>query len=251
VKANVQHHVRPIVMSFVCAFVYGTGLLSAAHGQSVHSESAAIKLRVLVHLPEGPTTLARALSSISEQIRLTVEAEPYLGPRRLILHVNDMTAASALNALAELNGYAWHESEAGHVIITRATTSPPKNLAEIPQAIRFALPRDFARYFGIGVPVDELAPFPDEKESQAFEPQRRHDYDGWAETRSRIRAKLVRLIQNQTDRLYSSLSVTDLEGTGVRYTNMTRDQQEALLVVLAWSPWIEIMNGTAFHLLYY
>jgi len=217
-------------------FIVGILLaMSSASAQTTHTEQAATKLKTLVHMPSGSLTLGHAVSALSEQTGLTIEADTYLNDRRLIVRLKEMSAADVLNALATLNGYVWRETENEHILLTRLRPSTPRAISEVPAAVRAVIPFDFVRFFGVGVPDDELPPIEDKNFAKIYEKMNLKGMRDATYTRMRLNMKIQNLVHRQFELLYTAQTAKPLSAEGIPCAKLTQDQQRALKVGLTLS----------------
>ncbi len=185
-----------------------------AQAQAAASDTAA-KLNVKVHLSSGAVTLPQIMQALSAQSGLNIEAADYLRERRLVAQMDGLTVRNALDALAELNDWAWHDRGAGHIVITRLAPPGRQEPSNVPLRMRFALPRDVRV-------CCNLEPQPARSKKQAGE----EDDPFMAEHKSVAVAQEARL------HLIDALKPAIFEGAPFPYARMKAGQQEDLLISL-------------------
>jgi hypothetical protein len=251
-------NVKTPAWSYACVTTIQTAIsaiclaLFAPHaaGQIVHTAKAADLLKKQVTLAPRPTTLRNAVSALSEQTGLKIEAEEYLADRKMSIYSVRESAAAALDAIAELNGYVWRETDDLHIVVTRPSIQYPTRLSDAPAAIRAAMPVDFARYLGIGVTVDNLAPIEDKAQARSLEMRRRRTGIARFEIQARIESKIASLIHKECETLYTPQTARPLMGAGIPFSKLTPIQQSALSTALLLQPLIGLSSGTAYYLMY-
>ena len=221
-----------------------TGLHSAAaQTHSVSTPEMAARISTKVNLSLGLTTLEKVTQSLSAQTGLSIEASTYLRDRKLIIQMKDMSAAAALNSLAELNDWQWMEVKENHLLITRPTINRPQNVPEISRAIQAALPKDFRRYMGIGVPVDDLPLIDNPKTSRSFEREREVHPMRRTEMLVRVNSKIRPLLEAQQNELFQTTQPGILGGKELAYSRLLPSQKKSLVVSLVVRALSDLCGG--------
>ncbi len=195
-----------------------------AFSQQTFTKETEAKLQMKVQLRLGSTTLETVTASLSKQSGLKIQAVDYLKPHKMIVQIDEMCVADALNTLAELNEWRWVETDKGVLLIMRPLPRMPQSYVEASAALQSVLPKAFRTFLGVGVSPD--APENDRerrlKEAGAF--------DGV--TNKRIEKRISTLINKHLDMLRESINQQDKEAKQLSYAKMTPDQKESLLIAL-------------------
>jgi hypothetical protein len=179
------------------------------------------RLQTTVHLSLGETTLGEVVDSLSKQTGLTIYSDTYLRDHRLIVQLDGVSAAAALDTLAELNDWTWRRVDDAHVVLTRPTIPAPQKNADIATALQQALPKDFRRFLDVVKPSEPNArteqsnriPEIQEGANQSFRMQQMRD-----------------LFNNQQRDLYQSFMPNIFEGRKVLYSQLTSAQKQDILI---------------------
>ncbi len=124
------------------------GLLLCFAAASTHAQAQdagsdiKTKMNIKVHLTLGAATLPQITQALSAQSGLNIEAADYLRERRLVVQIDSLTLRNALDALTELNDWAWSDKGGGHIVISRLTPLIRQEPSTVPLLMRSALPRD-------------------------------------------------------------------------------------------------------------
>ena len=189
--------------------------------QQLYTDEIKQKLMVPVHLNLGKTTLAAAAQILSAQCGVTIEPAPYLKDRDLVVQIDGVSARTALEALSELNDWAWKETQEKHILISRKVSRLPATPAYIWRRIHAILPRDVHDYLGVEAraenPEEYINPLADSDQQRA----RKREED---------RTRLFRLFKDTQTELYDSLPRTIYAGEPFAYEKMSQSQKNNLLV---------------------
>jgi len=199
-------------------------LTNPAHAQADSSDDTKTKLKIIVHLPQGATTLEQLTDTLSKQTGLTIEPIEYLKQHRLIVSMDNLSAASALDAVAEMNEWVLQENSAGHVLITRKRAKSAETFAEVAAALKAALPKDFRRFTGVegsALPIDPstFASRPNEKRSREL-------------FRNANFLDLQEIFADRGRAIYLSLLPDVLDNKRHKTISMTPNQQSPLITIL-------------------
>lgn len=110
---------------------------------------AGIDANAPVHLRLGSTTLERLASAIEEQTGVHVLVPRPLRDRQMIVQMGGLSMQTALDALAEINGWRVTVFSAKAVGLDRRVVSSVEQLSELPAALNGVIPRDFLHFLRV------------------------------------------------------------------------------------------------------
>ena len=123
-------------------------------GSAVNGDNTIAKLEINVHLQLDDTTAEKLMTVISEQLGLTVKTSEYLAERKLTVRMDNISASKALNAIAELNDWAWYVNKPGEVLVTRRRLKINPVPAYVTRQMQAAIPQDIRTFLDIPMPTD-------------------------------------------------------------------------------------------------
>ena len=226
-------HIRRGFLAAVCVLVLSVLMARMAGAQpDPHTDA---RLQLAVHLEIGETTLEAVTKALSEQTGMQVEAAVYLRPRKLILQLAGVSITTALDTLAELYDWRWIMPSPGHVLLTRKRVQLPPNVAAVAPAIQAALPVDIRRFFGIGVPIDQI---PVDQHPAAFANRTKFS-EPW-EYGETLKARMMDRLKGRSQRELQLLSPSPgspllpeqgkYEGAKLYYPQWTVRQRDAMMI---------------------
>ena len=190
-----------------------------------------------IQLRLGQTTLASALTSLSEQTAIRVEAAEYLRNRRLVLFIGDMPAAAALDMICQANGWVWHESRSGGVILERPHPKNPRGFSQVVTAIRSCLPSDWKRYFGESAGAAQgVGPSTVDLKAAGVYAER--------VMVPAVRRRLEKRASSYGDRLKSAVRDFGENGTKLLCKSLSEEQKRDLVTCLALDTFAQLFEGT-------
>jgi hypothetical protein len=131
--------------------------LSPAAAQTTNIEAAQQSLNKIVHLNLGVTTVGKLMAALSEQTGLKIQAAEYLQARTITVQMDGLTAASALDALKELNDWTSSSSVQNEILISRRRLRVDAVPAAIPRLMQAAIPKDMRTFLQIPNPGEDVA----------------------------------------------------------------------------------------------
>ena len=181
------------------------------------AEEAQTRLQSPVHLRLGCVSLPQLTDALSAQTGLRVDAADYLRARNLVVQLDGVSASAALNALAELNDWAWRDKGGGQILITRRLPVLRQEPETVPIRSRAALPKDIRAFCRIGAaydppPADPRADSPDASVPIIYRPKTLTDS---------LREKIV-----------NGLKPDILSGSEILWTRLTPAQQQDMTAIL-------------------
>lgn len=134
----------------ISTVLFGSLIGAGAPGlaQQAQAESAVQAIKSSVHLRLGATTVSGLTAEISEQTGLKIKADPTLAAHRILVQLDDVSAETALQTLADLNGWEVTHPRAGYYRIRPRPILIPQKTTDIPTAFQTAMPMDLRRYLG-------------------------------------------------------------------------------------------------------
>lgn len=203
-----------ILMLTLALTALSAGAQNKSASQPVLSASQAqAKMNTRVHLMLGSTTLAQVTAAMCQQTSLEISGSDYLRERKLVVMLDDVRLADALDALAEANDWAWRLDSQGEVVIARRVSRLNQTPASIPGLLRAAMPRDW-RVF-LGLPPSESNPA-----------------SATLSIDSSTHQDLFTVYGNSLNWLRATLEPETLLKTPFTYKNMTPAQQERLRLIM-------------------
>lgn len=124
----------------------------AVMAQTLAINQSRDKLKTIVHLRVGQTTVANVMKAISEQIGVKVLPAEYLQDHRLLMQMDQVSASDVLDTLVDLYGWRWFVNEQGNVVLTGQRPRVPQTPAELPIQAQIIIPRDVQKYLRIQDP---------------------------------------------------------------------------------------------------
>jgi hypothetical protein len=201
----------------------------------VEAEAAGDKLAKTVLLRLGTTTLEKVTAALSEQTGLRVEVSDYLRERRLIVQMEGLSARAALDSLAELYEWEWREWKPDHILLMRRDTPLPREVAQIPPAVQSALSREFRRFLGIGMTLEEYATFTDPQLQKEVDFARRRSLFPEREVSFYVLPRKMQTVVRQSGLwLFERLRPRLLSGNRLRFTDLASEEQERLVAALTY-----------------
>ncbi len=189
--------------------------------QQISTDENVQKLKTPVHLNLGKTTLAAVALRLTEQCGVTIEPAEYLKEREMVVQMDGISARAALEALSELNDWAWKETKEKHILIARKVSRLPVKPAYIWRRIHTALPRDVRDYLGVEMRAENPDDFKNPLDNTDQQKAQKLEED---------RVKLFRLFKDTQIELYDSLPKTIYTGEPYAYEKMSESQKSNLLV---------------------
>jgi hypothetical protein len=180
------------------------------------------KLKTIVHLTPGRTTLAEVLKVVSEQTGLRVEAADYLREHRLIIVAPGLSTAALLNTLCEMNGWKWQVADDGRVMVDRPAVRTPITLADMPFAFRAALPPDLIRYMEIEEPI------PSGPEKARFDLFKKHEVYDTAVLLPRVRSKINLRLQESARNFAEGMTFPSAPLPQLKYQDLDQERSQLL-----------------------
>jgi hypothetical protein len=178
----------------------------------------------LISVDSPSATLESVLAAVSEQCGVSVKAAPYLAERRLSVHFHQLPARHAVDALVTLYNWRWTRTDRGDYLVDRKTVRPPRDGLAVAQQAKDALPVDFARFLGVGVPREETAAYTAERPLA----------EGYSSGISRDpfiqRASVTGV--NEALMLFNTLLPEIEKAESIPYNRIPREQQERLVLAL-------------------
>jgi len=212
------------------ALLLGGALGSGVPGQAqqANADPSAAALKSVVHLHLGATTVGKMVARIGEQVGLTIETDPILAEHRILVQMEGISAETALQTLAELNGWEITHPTSGHYRIRPLPIPAPKRIADIPGAFRMALPMDFRRYLDMEAEKQEAPPIrPHGQFNDA-----RQNYLQDKENQRQVTARYNQLLTMATEALTQDLPPALRDGQEHPYAVLSEDQKDDMITLL-------------------
>jgi hypothetical protein len=205
--------------------------------QTIYTEKTATKLRTMMHLRPGTTTLAKVMEALTQQTGMPITAQSCLQERKIIVQMDNMSARDVLDTFSELYGWRWTEIDKGGILLMRPRPKNPQTVEEISLAAQAALPRDIRRFLGIGIPVSDLTVPDNPKIKETIEFLKRSPVPSAKDdiVKALVSPKLGGIFETKAQFLYSSLLPGVEEGKVIYYTQLAPPQRDALMIALALS----------------
>lgn len=178
--------------------------------------SSKLKLDTEVHLLLGSVSVADFTATLSKQTGLEISAAPYLRERRIVVQMDSVHAADALNSIAELNDWTWRETEPEHIVLMRRVLKVPQDPIYMPRLIQNALPADLREYLKVLRPTEDRRIF---RDASLRKPE------DVAESSRRLDVATFNALHN----LRATLSIEALTKANLPYSKMTARQKTLLL----------------------
>jgi hypothetical protein len=204
----------------------GTGLPGQA--QQADADPSALAIKSLVHLRMGATTVGKLAARIGDQIGLTIETEPMLVEHRILVQMDGISAETALQTLAELNGWEITHPGPGHYRIRPMSVPSPKQITDIPVAFRMALPMDFRRYLEMEEEKEEMPSIPPHGQFNDAHLNYLQDKENQRQVTSRHR----QLLDMATESLTQDLPPALRDGQEHPYAALSEDQKDDMVTLL-------------------
>jgi hypothetical protein len=210
------------------------------------------RLAVPVHLQLGRTTLQQVAAELTRQTGIKVEVAPCLQARILIVQMDHLSAAAVLDTLAELNDREWYRADTHAVLLTRHAANPSQTLPGLATAMQTILPKDYRRYFGDGLTLDDVAPtrahghFDTIRQWPHWDEKARKMLNEQA-LEERLRDRMLALANKQSEQLFASLQPDILDGRKVYPAQLTPQQQALLQTILMLDALHPLFSGPMVH----
>ena len=220
----------PPLLPFIALFI-GLGLSLAAGAQTVDHKETVTALQTKVHLRLGETTLAKVLQQIAQQTGLQVQPADYLVERELLVDLDNVSAAEALDTLAEGNDWIWYETRKSQIFMARPNFNRMPQLLNVAPAFRVIVPRDLRRYVGVGVTDAELRSAFRQSQPNSDYILKSPEMLDFLDVRHQLLPQLLEGVVNEQERQMVAW-VTDEVKTGKQmpYAKLSPEQQHILLV---------------------
>ncbi len=192
--------------------------------QDKAKSQVAERLQTKVSVTLGTVTLPAVLDTLSKQTGLTIEAEPFLRERKVVIQLDGVTARTALDALAELHDWTWRDMDANRVLIMRRRVRLPAEAAALPRRIQSIIPKDIRTFLEISLPSDDLrryvSPIP--------------TFDR-IDAKDRVSQRTFALVGEARNLLAASLKPENLDGEPIRWKALSASQKERLLTSVVFA----------------
>ncbi|MCW3097057.1 MAG: hypothetical protein JWL77_2675 [Chthonomonadaceae bacterium] len=229
----------PTVMLLLCATVGSTLPGQAQQTDAKHPVEA---IKMPVHLRLGATTVGKLAAIIGDQTVLNIDTDPILSTHRIVVEMDGISAETALQTLADLNGWKITHPLSGHYHIRPIAAPLPKQIAEIPIAFRTALPMDFRRYLGLEVAKDDLPQAP--ARGQFNDSRLRYLQE--KEDQRQITFRHNQLLEMATASLTRDLPLQLKDGNEHSYAALSPEQKDYMVTLLVVNK-LHLLNSDLLH----
>lgn len=219
------HRTLPTIMLLLCAMVGSTLPGQAQQTDAKHPVEA---IKMPVHLRLGATTVGKLAATIGDQTILNIDTDPILSTHRIVVEMDGISAETALQTLADLNGWEITHPRPGHYHIRPIPVLSPRRMTDIPVAFRMAMPMDFRRYIGL---EDEKEAMPQAPAHGQFNDARLH-YLQDREDQRQITFRHKQLLDMATASLTQDLTPTLKDGHEHPYAALSADQKDDMVTLL-------------------
>ena len=127
-----------------------------ANSQIVRTVEINSKLRSIVQLNLGSTTVGDMLKELSKQTGVVIKASNYLEEHRLYIAMNGITAAQALSSISEMHHWRWIENDKGEIVLTHKPILKPLDISEFAKAFRETFPVAWGPFIGENLNYDRV-----------------------------------------------------------------------------------------------
>ena len=209
-------------------------VVSPVQAQETSQDLTRAKLGKTVHLKLGLTTVDKVMEALSEQTGLTIKAADYLREHKIMVRMENLSAAVALDAIGELNDWVWYKIKAEQILVTRRKLRLDATPAAIPRLIQAAIPKDIRVYVDIATPTEDLTKYVNVFDSHFYDAQRF------------VGDRLLGVVAVDQAAFVNSLPPEILKGDPIPYAKLTNRQRSQLLIALVFP----LLRRTDYQLLH-
>ncbi len=198
-------------LSGLCLIGWGT----RGDAQGVPEKAMETKVKIAAE----KIVLSKALSELSQQSGIVIEAVSALEEREIALQFEDVTLRGALDALTQLHDWYWYSTDSGHLLIERKKAKAASEPSQISLLIQAALPSDWRHFLGVGRLVEKSVPTTGDAEQTI---------DARLQAAQEARTRMGVFRQKISRELLSSLNPEALTVTPLAFGKLSAAQQSLL-----------------------